>query len=109
MSGSHESGEESDQEFTRDLGNPLSDYQLPRNRTKREIIEPVRMNNYLSLVVLSYKELAFEEPNSYKEAISCQHLKERKLAMEEEIESLIKNNTWELVPKSKNKSIVDCK
>lgn len=59
-----------------DLRNLLGDYQWARNKTRREIREPIRMNDYMSLVVLSYQDLAFKESKSYEEAVSCQLSKE---------------------------------
>lgn len=52
--------------------NPLKDYQITRDRARREIRELARLSDYLSLVVLCYQNLAFKEPKSYEEAFSYQ-------------------------------------
>jgi len=38
-------------------------------------------------------------PESFKEAITCDELKEWKAAMNREMNSLVENNTWTLVSK----------
>lgn len=49
------------------------------------------------------------EPSTYKEAITCENSSKWLVAMEEEMLSLHKNETWELVPKPPKKKIVSCK
>jgi len=46
------------------------------------------------------------EPSSYKEANEC---REWKTTMEHEYESIIRNNTWELVELPKGKQTIGCK
>lgn len=75
-SGSYEHSEDSVQGSSSDLENPLDDYLLVRDGTRREIREYVRMTYYLSFAILSYKDLASKEPKSYEEPVSCQLSKE---------------------------------
>jgi hypothetical protein len=49
------------------------------------------------------------EPCTYREAISCDESSQWLAAMGEEIESLHKNQTWELVKPPKGQKIVGCK
>ncbi|KAL0367227.1 UNVERIFIED_CONTAM: Retrovirus-related Pol polyprotein from transposon TNT 1-94 [Sesamum radiatum] len=49
------------------------------------------------------------EPSSYEEALGSSKSDKWKIAMEEEINSVMKNKTWTLVPKPKDTSIVNCK
>lgn len=63
----------------------------------------------MSLVQLSYKELAFGEPKSYEEVVTSKQSLNWQVAMEEEMRSLMKNKTWVLVPKPTRKSCVGCK
>ena len=49
------------------------------------------------------------EPSSYEEAMECKDSKKLLGAMEEEIQSLLKHQTWELVERPKGKKIVDYK
>ena len=60
-----------------------------------------------------YRENAFitsimnvVEPSSYKEANESN---ERKIAMEQEYDSIIRNNTWELVELPRGKQSIGCK
>lgn len=48
----------------------LDDYQLIMHRVRREIRKPSRYKDCLSLVILSYQDLAFKEPKTYDEAIT---------------------------------------
>lgn len=50
----------------------LEDYQLTREIVRRAIREPPRHNDYLFLAILSYHNLAFNEPKSYNKVISSQ-------------------------------------
>ena len=50
-----------------------------------------------------------DEPKSYKEAITSRDRQCWLTAMEEEIHSLYKNDTWRLVDKPHDQKIVDCK
>ena len=46
------------------------------------------------------------EPSSYKEANECS---EWKTTMEQEYESIIRNNTWELLELPRGKQTISCK
>lgn len=49
------------------------------------------------------------EPNSYKEVVSCKDSARWFAAMQEEIDSLYKNLTWNLVEKPSGYKLVDYK
>lgn len=49
------------------------------------------------------------DPDSLKEALTQPDAEKWKLAMEEELENLRKNETWEIVPRPKDRKIVKCK
>ena len=48
-------------------------------------------------------------PNTFEEAIKCNEYKEWQKAMDSEIKSLEKNDTWQIVDKPKDKKIIDVK
>lgn len=50
-----------------------------------------------------------EEPKSYKEAMNSKEHEKWSLAMEEEMESLHKNQTWRLMEKPSKVKLVGCK
>ena len=50
-----------------------------------------------------------EEPSSYEEAVSCSDSGEWMIAMQEEMESLHKNRTWDMVRLPKLKKDIPCK
>jgi hypothetical protein len=52
---------------------------------------------------------AHEDPQTFSEAINSSDSGKWKAAIEEEYQSLIQNQTWELVPKPKDRNIVSCK
>ncbi|KAG8498844.1 hypothetical protein CXB51_005680 [Gossypium anomalum] len=52
---------------------------------------------------------ANQEPSNYSEAISCEDSEKWMFAMQEEMESLHKNKTWDLVKLPKGKKTVRCK
>ncbi|KAG8474857.1 hypothetical protein CXB51_031589 [Gossypium anomalum] len=52
---------------------------------------------------------ANQEPSNYSEAVSCEDSEKWMFAMQEEMESLHKNRTWDLVKLPKGKKTVHCK
>ncbi|KAG8473064.1 hypothetical protein CXB51_035003 [Gossypium anomalum] len=52
---------------------------------------------------------ANQEPSNYSKAVSCKDSEKWMFAMQEEMESLYKNRTWDLVKLSKGKKAVRCK
>ncbi|KAL0355446.1 UNVERIFIED_CONTAM: Retrovirus-related Pol polyprotein from transposon TNT 1-94 [Sesamum radiatum] len=81
-----------------------NDYQLARDRVRRETRIPSRFRDFD--LALNVEDL---EPLTYEEALASKNSEQWKQAMNEEMESLRKNNTWVLVPKPKNASVIDCK
>jgi len=79
---------------------PLIDYQLARDRERRSRRLPQRPEDF-DVAYANYQELPNNEPNTYEEAIRSKYSKEWEEAMKEQISSLSKNQTWELVPKPK--------
>lgn len=55
------------------------------------------------------KDIEAQDPITYNEAISSNESAEWIAAMSEEIESLHKNQTWELVKRPKRQKLVGCK
>lgn len=85
---------------------------IVKDRPRRGIRPPERYSAYSEMVAyaLSVAEtVEYEEPYSYTEAVSSAESAQWSLAMNEEIESLQKNQTWELVEPLKGKRIVGCK
>ena len=50
-----------------------------------------------------------DEPATIKEAMTSMNWKEWRIAMDEEIEALISNNTWEIVKLPKDRTQISCK
>ena len=88
----------------------LSNYQLARDRARREIKAPVRFDEAdIIAYALNIAEKSEEEPKSYQDAINSKNSRDWIYAMKEEIDSLRTNNTWILVPKLEKHKIVGCK
>ncbi|KAG8473572.1 hypothetical protein CXB51_035820 [Gossypium anomalum] len=81
-------------------------------KTKREIKPPKK---YAEADLVAYalnvaEDIdANQEPSNYSEAISCEDSEKWMFAMQEEMESLHKNKTWDLVKLPKGKKTVHCK
>ncbi|KAG8475448.1 hypothetical protein CXB51_032200 [Gossypium anomalum] len=71
-------------------------YSIAKNRTK----EKLNLQRNID---------ANQEPSNYSEAISCEDSEKWMFAMQEEMESLHKNKTWDLVKLPKGKKTVRCK
>ncbi|KAG8486777.1 hypothetical protein CXB51_020123 [Gossypium anomalum] len=66
--------------------------------------------NYSDLKIFGCPAYANQEPSNYSEAISCEDSDSKWMfAMQEEMESLHKNKTWDLVKLPKGKKTVRCK
>ncbi|KAH9694912.1 Integrase catalytic domain-containing protein [Citrus sinensis] len=86
-------------------------YQLTRDRAKRQIKQTRRYGyaDLISYALAAAHQIDEDEPKIYKEAVQNKFSKEWQQAMDEEILSLYKNNTWELVKKLDKRRVVDCK
>ena len=87
-------------------------YSIAKNRTRREIKPPKK---YAEADLVAYalnvaEDIdANQEPSNYSEAVSCEDSEKWMFAMQEEMESLHKNRTWDLVKLPKGKKVVRCK
>uniref|UniRef100_A0A803N377 Reverse transcriptase Ty1/copia-type domain-containing protein n=1 Tax=Chenopodium quinoa TaxID=63459 RepID=A0A803N377_CHEQI len=87
---------------------------IAEERAKRQIKPPSRYIegcDYVqyALTVASQVETNNDDPCSFKEAMSQSDAGKWLIAMKQEMESLSKNNTWELCCAPKGKRIVGCK
>ncbi|KAL2230649.1 UNVERIFIED_CONTAM: Retrovirus-related Pol polyprotein from transposon TNT 1-94, partial [Sesamum indicum] len=86
---------------TNPLINPLDNYQLARDRDRRQTRIPSKLRD-----VHTSLNTILGEPSSIEEALKSEKWLS---AMKEEMKSLKDDKTWILVPKPKNASVVDCK
>lgn len=89
--------------------NPLEDYLLARDRTRREIRPPARYSEPDFITALSVIGPLEGDPTSYEEAVEGKNANMWLEAMKDEMLSLEKNNTWVLVNKPKGAKVIDCK
>ncbi|KAK8936753.1 hypothetical protein KSP39_PZI011993 [Platanthera zijinensis] len=68
-------------------------YAIARGRARREVRLPLRLQDSVAYAF----QIFSSDPRSFKEAIESNESSQWMAAMEEEIESLHKNKTWELV------------
>ena len=88
-----------------------NDYQLTRDREKRQIRPPLRygFEDFIATALYSEGGIINYESKTYSDAMGCKDSSRWKLAMEDDMHSLMKNNTWELVSKPEKQKVVDCK
>ncbi|KAG8503839.1 hypothetical protein CXB51_001965 [Gossypium anomalum] len=85
-------------------------YSIAKNRTRREIKPPKK---YADIDLVAYalnvaEDIdANQEPSNYFEAISCEDSKKWMFAMQEEMKSLHKNKTWDLMKLPKGVDFTD--
>lgn len=65
-------------------------------------VPPQRLNDY----VVGKAVLAMDEPTTYEEAVTCEEKEEWIRAMTEEFQTLIDNDTWELVDPPVDRNII---
>ncbi|GKA34499.1 retrotransposon protein, putative, ty1-copia subclass [Tanacetum coccineum] len=90
----------------------LTDYQLVRDREPRTRTKPLRFRDGSNMATYAFATAEEEdtyEPLTYQETITCEDSSKWKAAMEEEMDSLIKNKTWELVDHPAGQKLVSCK
>ena len=89
----------------------LHDYQLARDREMRVIRAPKKYAyaDLIAYALTAAHELDYDEPKTYKEAVSGKNADQWLKAMKEEMDSLYKNDTWTLVEKPDKKKVVGCK
>ncbi|GKE54085.1 hypothetical protein Tco_1489241, partial [Tanacetum coccineum] len=84
-------------------------YKLARDREPRTRTKPLRFrdeSNMAAYVFVAAEEEDTHEPLTYKEAVACEDSSKWKAAMKEEMDSLRKNKTWELVVHPAGKKLV---
>ena len=75
---------------------------LPVIRSRREIRQPVRYDDYVMTAVHS-------EPVTFSEAVNCEHWHDWQEAMKDELKSLSDNNVWDLVDCPAGRNVVENK
>ncbi|KAH9662167.1 hypothetical protein KPL70_024758 [Citrus sinensis] len=89
----------------------LQSYQLARDRVRREVRAPVRYGyaDLIAYALLCADEVTIEEPANFSEAMESVHCDKWLEAMQDEMESLQRNQTWTLIPNPGNKRLISCK
>ncbi|KAL0793897.1 hypothetical protein Bca101_065274 [Brassica carinata] len=96
----------------------VSDYQLVRDRVKRQIRQPAKFKDYqvyegdeeiAGFAYLIIEDAGRSEPRSYQEAMEDPDSDLWTQAADEEMESLRKNGTWVLVDRVKGHKPIGCK
>lgn len=102
-------GSQADEDFSTETN--LDDYQLARDRERRQINPPARYSQaeVIHFALSIAEEIDFSEPATYEEAMKSKEWRQWLKAMQEEIRSLLKNGTWILVANSKEQKCVSCK
>ncbi|KAF5775409.1 putative RNA-directed DNA polymerase [Helianthus annuus] len=104
--------EESPTVETETTSEQSGDYWLSRDRERRNVIKPLRFRqntNVSAVAFITAENECVNEHLTYYQAISSKEKEEWHKAMQEEMSSLIKNKTWELVKKPKDQKVVACK
>lgn len=88
-----------------------NDYLLIRDRSRRVIKLPLRLGyaDLITYALISSSEVLDEEPIDYKEVMTSRDKTGWLKAMDDEINSLHGNNTWELIEKPAGAQLVSCK
>jgi hypothetical protein len=97
------------QDVNEDENNNQENVDMPQSslrRSTRVRNPPRRYDDFVSFVSLITND---EEPTCYQEAMEVSDSEKWKEAMKEEMDSLERNGTWDLVELLKNRKIVGCK
>lgn len=86
----------------------LDDYFLSGDRERRTIRPPIRFAR--ADCISNHSTISnFEDPSSFEEVLNSNEKNQWLADMRSKINSLHKNETWELVDKPLNKGIIPCK
>ncbi|GJW81958.1 retrotransposon protein, putative, ty1-copia subclass [Tanacetum coccineum] len=86
--------------------------QLTRDREPRTRTKPLRFQDESNMAAYAFaaaEEEDTHEPLTYQEAVACEDSSKWKAAMKEEMDSLRKNKTWELVDPPAGQKLVSSK
>lgn len=86
---------------------PLVSQQRPVRSTRSRL--PVKYTDYETDFSLLAQDYPLAEPRSFEEAVSLPDNHEWKVAMKNELQSMISNNVWKLVDRPPNVNVVKCK
>ncbi|AAF19226.1 Highly similar to Ta1-3 polyprotein [Arabidopsis thaliana] len=89
----------------------LTTYKLARDRVRRNINPPTRFTEESSVTfaLVVVENCIVQEPQSYQEAMESQDCEKWDMATHDEMDSLMKNGTWDLVDKPKDRKIIGCR
>lgn len=89
----------------------LAHYNVARDRQRRQIRPPAGYAQAdVTSFALNIAEVIHEiEPRSYKEVLKSNQKQKWIKAMNEEMDSLNKNQTWDLVPRPKSQKVIGCR
>ncbi|CAA7057839.1 unnamed protein product [Microthlaspi erraticum] len=105
------SSSESDEAETEDVSADavdLTNYQLARDRGRRQPKPPAKFSDYseVAFALLTAEFVTSEEPSCYHEARRSKDWVKWNGGMTEEMESLWKNGTWIIVDRPKDKKVI---
>ena len=91
----------------------LTNYQLARDRPRRTVVPPMKFNDYdcteVAFALCMFEIMNVEEPSDYSEARASKEWDKWSIASDVEMNSLIKNNTWVLVKRPKDRKVISCR
>nr|GEW71489.1 zinc finger, CCHC-type [Tanacetum cinerariifolium] len=90
----------------------LTDYQLVSDREPRIRMKRLRFRDESNMAAYAFAATEEEDthkPLTYQEAVTCEDISKWKATMEEDMDSLRKNKTWELIDHPAGKKLVSCK
>ncbi|GJV90056.1 zinc finger, CCHC-type containing protein [Tanacetum coccineum] len=93
-----------------DQTSDLTYYQLAQDRELRTRTKPLRFQDESNMAAYAFvvpEEEDTHEPLTYQEAVACEDSSKWKDAMKEEMDSLRKNKTWELVDHPAGKKLMN--
>ena len=112
----NERNDNENDETTRDDIRNADDEEVPPRRTKRNVTAPDFYGETIShrfgkweQIDVNIASVGMNDPKSYRQAMNGHDSIAWKAATDAEVESLSKNNTWDLVDLPPGKSIVGCK
>lgn len=107
----NEENAENEEIHAEEEADELAGYQLARDRVRRTTVPPARLTDYsmVAFALFTAEDTEIDDPQCFHDAQKSQDWEKWNGAMGEEMDSLTKNRTWDIVDRPVNEKVISCR